>query len=65
MSEYTYSISPDIFRMYPGYVRGVVIAHGVHNGFSPDGLVEMLRQAEESVRGRLAGSLPQIRRQTG
>jgi hypothetical protein len=53
MSEYTYSISPDIFRMYPGYVRGVVIAHGVHNGFSPDGLVEMLRQAEESVRGRL------------
>jgi DNA/RNA-binding domain of Phe-tRNA-synthetase-like protein len=53
MSEYTYSISPDIFRMYPGYVRGVVIAQGVHNGSSPDGLVEMLRQAEESVRGRL------------
>ena len=53
MSGYSYSISPEIFQMYPGYVRGVVIAHGVRNGPSPDELVGMLRQAEESVRGRL------------
>lgn len=53
MNTYSYSISPDIFRLYPGYVRGVVIAYEVHNSPSPEGLVQMLRQAEESVRGRL------------
>lgn len=53
MNAYSYSISPYIFRLFPGYVRGVVIAHGVHNGPSPDELVGMLRQAEESVRERL------------
>jgi len=53
MTERFYSISPDIFRMYPGYVRGVVVAHGVHNGPSPADLVALLRQAEESVRARL------------
>jgi DNA/RNA-binding domain of Phe-tRNA-synthetase-like protein len=53
MTEHFYSISPDIFRMYPGYVRGVVIAHGVHNGPAPEELAAMLREAEESVRSRL------------
>jgi len=54
MTEYSYSISPDIFHMYPGYVRGVVIAHQVRNGASPDKLVQMLRQAEQSIRDRLS-----------
>ena len=49
-----YSISPDIFRKYPGYVRGVVLATGVHNGESPEALLRLLRQAEESVRARLS-----------
>jgi DNA/RNA-binding domain of Phe-tRNA-synthetase-like protein len=53
MPKASYSIAPDIFRMYPGYVRGVVIAHELRNGSSPDALVELLRQAEESVRTRL------------
>ncbi len=53
MRSYRYSISPEIFQMYPGYVRGVVIAHGVRNGLSSDELVGMLRQAEESLRARL------------
>lgn len=53
MTGHFYSISPDIFRMYPGYVRGVVIAWGVRNGPSPADLVALLRQAEESVRARL------------
>jgi DNA/RNA-binding domain of Phe-tRNA-synthetase-like protein len=48
-----YTISPDIFRKYPGYVRGVVLASGVHNGASPDALVGLLRQAEKAVRARL------------
>ena len=48
-----YTISPDIFRKYPGYVRGVVLASNVHNGASPDALVGLLRQAEKAVRARL------------
>ena len=53
MGDFSYSISPEIFARYPGYVRGVVIAHGVKNGPSPDELVQMLRQAEASVRARV------------
>jgi DNA/RNA-binding domain of Phe-tRNA-synthetase-like protein len=52
MNYYSYSISPEVFARFPGYVRGVVIAHGVTNGGSPPELVEMLREAEESVRAR-------------
>lgn len=44
------SVSEEIFERFPGYVRGVVIAHGVTNGESPKELVEMLRWAELSVR---------------
>jgi DNA/RNA-binding domain of Phe-tRNA-synthetase-like protein len=51
--DYTYSISPEVFERFPGYVRGVVVAHDVTNGASPDELVQMLREAEESVRGRV------------
>jgi DNA/RNA-binding domain of Phe-tRNA-synthetase-like protein len=35
--------------MYPGFVRGVVIAHGVHNLKSPPELVALLRAAEASL----------------
>jgi DNA/RNA-binding domain of Phe-tRNA-synthetase-like protein len=45
-----YSISKDIFTKYPGYCRGVVLAFDVQNGPSSERLVEMLREAEESVR---------------
>ncbi len=51
--HYSYSISPDVFAHFPGYVRGVVIAHEVTNGTSPPELVEMLREAEASVRARV------------
>lgn len=54
MTAYSYSISSDIFRMVPGYVRGVVIAQGVQNGASPNELVGMLRQEEEAQRRRLS-----------
>ncbi|OFW60740.1 MAG: hypothetical protein A2133_03820 [Actinobacteria bacterium RBG_16_64_13] len=53
MDHSSYSISPDIFARFPGYVRGVVIAHEVGNGPSPAELVQMLREAEESVRARV------------
>jgi DNA/RNA-binding domain of Phe-tRNA-synthetase-like protein len=47
-----YSISSDIFDKYPGYARGVVLAFGVHNGESPEKLVQLLREAEASVRAQ-------------
>jgi DNA/RNA-binding domain of Phe-tRNA-synthetase-like protein len=49
----TYSIAPEIFEMFPGYVRGVVIAQGVKNGPSPGELIALLRAAEEEVRSKL------------
>jgi DNA/RNA-binding domain of Phe-tRNA-synthetase-like protein len=53
MQHYSYSISPDVFARFPGYVRGVVIAHEVTNRPSPAELVAMLREAEASVRARV------------
>ncbi len=50
---YTYSIAPEIFERFPGYVRGVLVCHEVRNGPSPAELVSMLREAERSVRDRV------------
>ncbi len=40
MEYRSYSISPEVFTRFPGYVRGVVIAYEVTNGASPPELVE-------------------------
>ena len=53
MEPRSYSISPEVFERFPGYVRGVVVAYDVTNGTSPDELVQMLREAEASVRARV------------
>jgi len=53
MEVRTYSVAKEIFERFPGYVRGVVIAEEVKNGPSPEPLIQMLREAEEGVRGRL------------
>lgn len=50
-----YSVSDKIFERFPGYVRGVVIAAGVSNGDSPPELMQLLREAEDSVRNALEG----------
>ncbi len=47
------SISDEVFSLFPGYVRGVVVALGIANGESPLELVQLLRDAEESLRQRL------------
>jgi DNA/RNA-binding domain of Phe-tRNA-synthetase-like protein len=48
-----YFISQDVFAKFPGYRRGVVLAHGVHNPPSPPDLVAVLRQAEQELCTRL------------
>ena len=53
MKELSYSIADEVFKRFPGYVRGVVIGHGASNGASPSELVQLLRDAEGSVRSRL------------
>ncbi len=53
MKELTYTISKEIFERFPGYVRGVVIAEDVRNGPSPEKIGELMRAAEDSLRGRL------------
>lgn len=52
-SKVTYRIAPEIFDIFPGYMRGVVIARGVKNGPSPDELVALLRAAEKDARSKL------------
>ncbi len=54
MKELYFTIDDEIFRHFPGYMRGVVVAHGVHNGPSPLALIEALRAAEGSLRGKLS-----------
>jgi DNA/RNA-binding domain of Phe-tRNA-synthetase-like protein len=53
MEYFSYSIAPEIFEKFPGYIRGVVIAHQVANGPSSPELVQMMREAEASVRERV------------
>jgi DNA/RNA-binding domain of Phe-tRNA-synthetase-like protein len=53
MQSFHYSIADEVFALFPGYARGVVVAHEVRNGPSPPELVEQLRAAEASVRQRL------------
>lgn len=48
-----YFIHPEIFERFPAYCRGVVIIEGLHNGPTPAGLTERLRQAEADLRARL------------
>lgn len=48
-----YFISQDVFNKFPGYRRGVVLAHGVHNPPSPPALIAALRQAEQELCTRL------------
>lgn len=42
-------ISAEVFSKFPLYRRGVVIAHGISNGASPDELIASLRDAENML----------------
>ncbi len=53
-TPYRYAIFPEIFRLFPGYVRGVVVATGVTNRPSPEELVRQMRQAEADLRTEMS-----------
>jgi DNA/RNA-binding domain of Phe-tRNA-synthetase-like protein len=45
------SISKEIFEIFPGYRRAIVVASGIHNGPSSKELQQLLREQEEQTRG--------------
>ncbi len=51
--EIHYTVAPEVFAQFPGYVRGVVVAQGLTNGESPPELQSLLRDAEASLRQRI------------
>jgi len=51
--DLNYRVSEKIFKQFPGYLRGVVVAQGVANGESPPELVSKLRDTEKSIRDQL------------
>jgi DNA/RNA-binding domain of Phe-tRNA-synthetase-like protein len=53
VDKLTYRIADDVFARFPGYCRGVVIAHDVKNSESPAELIGLLRNEEDSARQRL------------
>jgi DNA/RNA-binding domain of Phe-tRNA-synthetase-like protein len=53
MKSLTYGIADEVFKRFPEYRRGVVVAHGVKNSSSPAELVQLLRGEETAARGRL------------
>jgi DNA/RNA-binding domain of Phe-tRNA-synthetase-like protein len=53
VTDLSYAIAAEVFERFPGYVRGIVLAHGVRNGPSPAPLLALLRGAEEAARARL------------
>jgi DNA/RNA-binding domain of Phe-tRNA-synthetase-like protein len=65
MKELFYSVSKDVFSLFPGYSRGVVLAYDVTNRESSNELISLLRNAEASVRERMnidnVAEYPQIK----
>lgn len=53
MTDLIYSIHDCIFQQFQGYTRGVILAFDVKNGDSPEDLVALLREAEESISDRI------------
>ncbi len=49
-----YRIDDAVFKQFPGYVRGVVLAQNVCNGASPEDLISILRSTENDLRNTLS-----------
>ena len=53
MTTLQYSIADEIFKSFPEFIRGVVVARDVVNRASSPELIELLRAEENSLRRRL------------
>lgn len=55
MPAITYAIDNEIFRHFPDFIRGVLVARKVENCPSPAELIALLRQEEDNLREALNG----------
>jgi DNA/RNA-binding domain of Phe-tRNA-synthetase-like protein len=55
MPEIVYSIDSEVFRLFPDFIRGVLVARDVENCPSPDELIALLRREEDNLREELIG----------
>lgn len=53
-----YTVAPEVVRMFPSFVRGVVVALGIDNTGQSEQIAELLRRAEDKI--RQDGSLAEI-----
>ena len=53
MKKIIYSISDEVFKQFPGYIRGIVLALNIDNTATHPEINTMLRAAEESARQSL------------
>ena len=50
MNQTCYSIDKEIFNLFPGYCRGVILAFDIRNSDSPPELTAILRETEVALR---------------
>jgi DNA/RNA-binding domain of Phe-tRNA-synthetase-like protein len=55
MPEIVYSIDSEVFRLFPDFIRGVLVARDVENRQSPEELIALMRQEEDNLREALLG----------
>ncbi len=53
MSVPLYTIENEIFDMFPGYCRGIIVAFDIKNGDSPPELTDLLRETEASLKSSI------------
>ena len=57
MPALRYRIAPEVFEAHPAYVRGVLVFDQLDNRGDGATLVPLLREAEQRVRGTVAGNV--------
>jgi DNA/RNA-binding domain of Phe-tRNA-synthetase-like protein len=56
MQDFTYRIDSAVSQMFPGYRLGVLVYSGLNNAGAHDDLTKLLRNAEQSARGKVVGN---------
>lgn len=57
MSEFSYEVAADVFRLFPGYRLGVAVFDHLDNTGCVPELADMLRAAEQKVRDKVVGNV--------
>jgi DNA/RNA-binding domain of Phe-tRNA-synthetase-like protein len=57
MPQIVYSIDSEVFRLFPDFIRGVLVVRDVENHPSPNDLIALMRQEEDNLREILLGQV--------